>query len=147
LYGAGLLVSSSILLAAYGSLTGMARPEQPGKVVAERTLRFADRSDGAVVVTLADSGKTLDVAEGQNGFLRGTLRGFARVRHEHGLGSMPPMTLTGYTDGRLVLFDPSTGRQVDLQAFGSTNTAVFARLLTMQPQAEAAAATPAGGGT
>ncbi len=143
LIGGALLVVSALLLAVYGSANGLARPEPPGKIVAERALRFADRSDGAVVISLADSGRVLDVAQGQNGFLRG----FARTRHEDGIGPMPPMTLTGYTDGRLVLFDPSTGRQVDLEAFGSLNTAVFVRLLTMSPQSETASAVPQGGGS
>jgi len=146
IFGA-LVISSSLLLAVYGSMHGLAKPEAPGIVVAERALRFADRSDGAVVISLADSGRVLDVAQGQNGFLRGTLRGFARTRHENGIGPMPPMTLTGYTDGRLVLFDPSTGRQVDLEAFGSLNTAVFVRLLTMQPRAETASSQTQGGGS
>jgi putative photosynthetic complex assembly protein len=81
---------------------------------------------------------------GQNGFLRGTLRGFARIRRSDGVGAIPPMLLTGYADGRLVLADPSTGRLVELEAFGSSNEAVFARLLTMAPRAQSASAAPRG---
>jgi len=136
-----LVVSVSLTLAVYGRLTGMGKPEAaPGPPTAERNLRFADRADGAVVITLADTGQVLDVATGQNGFLRGTMRGFARQRKESGIGSMPAVRLSGYADGRLVLFDPSTGRQVDLEAFGSMNEAVFARLLTMAPQSQTASA-------
>ena len=40
------------------------------------------------------------------------------------------------TDG-LQLFDPSTGRRVELEAFGSANEGVFVRLLNMKPSAEA----------
>ncbi len=144
LVGAALLVSVSLGLAIYGRVTGMARPAPGGVAMAERNLRFADRADGAVVVSLSDTGQVLEVAQGQNGFLRGTLRGFARQRKESGIGQMPPMRLTGYEDGRLILFDPSTGRQVDLEAFGSQNEAVFARILTMAPQAQTASA---GGGS
>jgi putative photosynthetic complex assembly protein len=122
----------------------MAKPVPGGVAMAERNLRFADRADGAVVVTLADTGQVLEVAQGQNGFLRGTLRGFARQRKENGIGQMPPMRLTGYEDGRLILFDPSTGRQVDLEAFGATNEGVFAHLLTMAPESQTASA---GGGS
>jgi len=145
LAGAALLVGASLLLAVYGRVYCLAKPEAPGVATAERSLRFADRADGAVVITLAGSGQVLDVAQGQNGFLRGTLRGFARQRHENGIGAMPPMRLSGYADGRLILFDPSTGRQVDLEAFGSKNEAVFARLLTMAPRSQtASAAAPSG---
>jgi putative photosynthetic complex assembly protein len=136
-----LVVSASLTLAVYGRMTGMAKPlVDPLAPTAERNLRFADRADGAVVITLADTGQVLDVATGQNGFLRGTMRGFARRRKESGIGFMPPIRLSGYADGRLVLFDPSTGRQVDLEAFGSLNEAVFARLLTMAPESQTASA-------
>jgi putative photosynthetic complex assembly protein len=146
LFGA-IVVSVSLAGAVYGRLTGMGKPEAASAAPSlERNLRFADRADGAVVITLSDTGQVLDVAQGQNGFLRGTLRGFARQRHESGIGSMPPMRLSGYPDGRLVLFDPSTGRQVDLEAFGSSNEAVFAHLLTMAPQSQTASAAAPGGG-
>ena len=110
------------------------------KATAERNLRFADRDDGAVIVTLADTGQVLDVMTGQNGFLRGTLRGFARTRRADKIGSAAPFHLTGYADGRLVLLDPSTGRDVEIEAFGSANEAVFVRLLTMPPRAQTASA-------
>jgi putative photosynthetic complex assembly protein len=125
-----LLVGGSLALATYGSITGMARP-QPGEtgIVVQRSLNFLDRADGAVVVE--EDGATVDVVQGQAGFLRGTLRGFARTRREKGIGSAPSMTLTAYADGRLVLYDPATGRQVDLEAFGADNEAVFARFLML----------------
>jgi putative photosynthetic complex assembly protein len=41
-----------------------------------------------------------------------------------------PFRLTDWTDGRLTLEDRSTGRSVELRAFGATNAAAFARLLT-----------------
>jgi putative photosynthetic complex assembly protein len=148
LAAAGLLVGFVILAAAYGSMTGLARPEGPsGSVVAERSLRFADRADGAVVVSLADTGQVLDVMTGQNGFLRGTLRGFARERRMDGIGQTPPLRLTGYSDGRLVLLDPADGRQVDLEAFGSNNVPVFARFLTLAPRAETVDAVKHEGGS
>jgi putative photosynthetic complex assembly protein len=129
------LVGGALALATYGSITGMAKPDQSAAgVVAERSLNFSDRADGAVVVT--DPAGTVEVVQGQAGFLRGTMRGFARARREQGVGQVPPMILTAYADGRLVLYDPSTKRQVDLEAFGSDNEAVFARLLTLEPRKE-----------
>ena len=140
------LIAFALSAACYGRLEGLAKPEPAGQATAERSLRFADRADGAVVITLAESGQVLDVMTGQNGFLRSTLRGFARTRRNEGLGQQPPMRLTGYGDGRLILSDPATGRQVELEAFGSANEAVFARLLTMQPRAQTASSTPTAGG-
>jgi putative photosynthetic complex assembly protein len=147
LIGAAVLVGFALLASGYGRLAGLGKPEPAGIATAERNLQFADRKDGAVIVTMADTGQVLDVMTGQQGFLRGTLRGFARTRREDGIGSLPPIRLTGYANGRLVLFDPSTGRQVELEAFGSLNEAVFVRLLTMQARAQtASAAAPKAGG-
>jgi len=147
LRAAAALICFTVLAAAYGRLTGLGNPQPTATATAERDLRFADRPDGAVVVTLADSGRVLDVMTGQNGFLRGTLRGFGRTRRAEGIGPMPLLRLTGYADGRLILFDPSTGRRVELEAFGSANEAVFIRLLTMQLRAQTAAAVSATGGS
>ena len=41
-----------------------------------------------------------------------------------------PFRLSAWSDGRLTLDDPATARHIELQAFGSTNTEVFAQLLT-----------------
>ena len=40
-----------------------------------------------------------------------------------------PFRLTRWSDGRLSLDDPATGRRIELDAFGPTNTAVFAHLM------------------
>ncbi len=40
-----------------------------------------------------------------------------------------PFRLSAWSDGRLTLEDPATGRAVDLEAFGPTNEATFVRLL------------------
>ncbi len=133
--GAAALVAASLVLAITGRLTGAGAPQPTGHATAERMLRFEDRADGAVIVTDVGRGERLDVLVGQNGFLRGTLRGFARTRRADGVLPSQPFELTGYEDGRLQLFDPSTGRRVELEAFGSANEAVFVRLLTMKPSA------------
>ena len=98
--------------------------------VAERTLRFEDRADGAVLVINADTNKTIEVMTGQNGFLRGTLRGFARTRKMDHIGEAEPFQLSSFSDGRLILKDPSTGRYVDIESFGQTNEAVFGHMLS-----------------
>lgn len=98
-------------------------------LVAERELRFLDRIDGAVIVQSAQDGREVAVYTGEQGFLRGTLRGFARTRHLAGLGPEQPFHLSRWSDGRLTLDDQATGQHAELMAFGPTNVAVFAPLL------------------
>ena len=102
-------------------------PDAAAKVT--RELRFEDRPDGSVAVIDARSGAVVDTVTGEAGFFRGTLRGLARERRRMGLGAEQPFQLIGRTDGRLTLADPATGQRVDLESFGPTNVAVFARFL------------------
>jgi putative photosynthetic complex assembly protein len=138
LLGAAALVCISLIAATVGSLTGIGARAPVSTPVSERLLRFLDGPDGSVLVYDANAAaKPITVATGQNGFLRGVLRGFARTRKADGVGDEAPFLLTAWADGRLTLQDPSTGRHADLEAFGPTNVAVFARFL-IPPHAEAA---------
>ncbi len=130
LLAAGGMVALALLAAIGGRLAGDGKMQPTGTLVAERDLCFEDRADGAVLIINAANNKTIKVMTGQNGFLRGTLRGFARTRHMDGIGDSLPFRLTSWSDGRLILFDPATGRHVDIEAFGTLNEAVFGRLLS-----------------
>ena len=100
----------------------------------QRSLIFEDQKDGGVRVADGVSGQTLTVLYGEQGFVRGALRALARERFSRGIGSAQPFDLIARVDGRVTLMDPSTGQRVDLESFGPTNTAEFARFLAMQPE-------------
>lgn len=105
-------------------------PDAP--VAAQRALHFEDRPDGSIAVVDAVSGETFETVSGQAGFVRGTLRGLVRERKRQSIGAEQPFMLLGRADGRLTLHDPATGRLIDLESFGPTNAAAFARLLPAQ---------------
>ena len=102
-------------------------------VVAQRLLRFEDLPDRGIAIVDHASGQELEVVHGEQGFLRGTLRGLARERRLRGLTGSTPLQLLARADGRLTLADPSTGQHIDLESFGASNAAVFARWLQPQP--------------
>ena len=103
---------------------------QHGPAAISRDLLFEDGADGSVVVRLAGDAQPVEVLRGEQGFLRGTMRGLARTRKAEGIGAEAPFRLTAWADGKLTLEDPATARLVELSAFGPMNTTVFARLLT-----------------
>jgi putative photosynthetic complex assembly protein len=131
LLGAAAMVGASLLLAAVVRLSGADISSAPPVIpLAVKDLRFVDQPDGAVAVYDVTQGAPVAVlAPGTNGFLRATMRNFARERRSNGIGSSAPFRLTAGTDGRLVLADLATGRKIDLEAFGATNAAVFAGFL------------------
>lgn len=130
------LIGLSVAAAAAGRLAGPSGPDiAPGTPVAARDLVFEDRDDGAVVARAPGTGQTVQVFEGENGFLRGTLRGLARTRRAEHVSPAVPFHLAQWPDGRLTLDDPATGRHIELMAFGADNAAVFARLLGLTEHA------------
>ena len=109
--------------------SGMQIREPDAQAVAQRSLRFADRPDGGVSIIDARSGLVVDTVQGEAGFLRGAMRALARERMRRGFGSEQAFDLIARADGRLTLSDPTTGQRLDLESFGPTNAATFARLL------------------
>jgi len=129
---AGSVILLSIMTAAAGRLNGSADSTPTAAPVVSRELLFRDRANGAVAVFDARNTVTpIDIVEpATNGFLRATMRGLAQQRIRQDADRSVPFRLTEWADGRLTLEDPTTGRMVDMEAFGITNEEVFANLLT-----------------
>ncbi len=132
LISAGTVILLSIMTAATGRMTGAANSTPTAAPVASRELLFQDRPNGAVAVFDASNASTpIDIlAPATNGFLRATMRGLAQQRLRQDASRTVPFRLTEWADGRLTLEDPTTGRRVEMEAFGITNEQAFANLLT-----------------
>ena len=131
------LIAASVMAVAFVRITGVgAQQLVVAPVVAVRDFRFEDRPDGSIVVLDASNQRLVEtVSPGTNGFLRGTMRGMARERMRQSIGPETPFRMSGHSDGRLTLEDPTTGRRVDLGSFGPTNAAVFAHIMASPSQA------------
>lgn len=135
----GILAAAALVLFVLTSVTavrltgvGEVRMKTPA-AVESRDLRFEDGKQGAVLVFDAASQQLVDtLAPGSNGFIRVVLRGLARERKLGDVGSQPPFRLTRFVNGQITLTDTSSGKQIDLAAFGSANTEAFARLLKLR---------------
>jgi putative photosynthetic complex assembly protein len=99
-------------------------------LVASVDLLFEDQADGSVTVRDAASGQVIEELEpGTNGFVRATLRTLAGARESYGAGPEAPFRVGRTALGRIFLIDPVSGREIDLRAFGPTNSEAFARYL------------------
>jgi len=112
----------------FARLQGYSAQEADAATVWQRDLIFTDGPEGTVLVIDASSQKEIAKFEGEQGFLRSTLRALVRERRREGMGPETPLNLIGRADGRLTLLDPSTRQRIDLEAFGPTNAAVFGNL-------------------
>lgn len=131
LIGAAGLVALSIASAAVSKWTGFGHQQRaPSEIVAAAELVFLDRPDGGIDVTA--NGRTIVLAPGSNGFVRGIVRGLARDRKVRGIGPDVPFRLMLRADEVLLLADPATGGVLDLGAYGSENGAAFGALLAKE---------------
>lgn len=134
----GILAAAALVLFVLASVTtvrltgvGEVRMALPA-ALESRDFRFEDGSNGAVLVYDAGNKQLVDtLAPGSNGFIRVVLRGLARERKLGDIGAEPPFRLTRFVNGQLMLTDMSSGKRIDLAAFGSANTAAFARLMSL----------------
>ena len=118
-----------ILLAiGFARWQGISDKQADAATVWQRDLVFADGPQGSVIVKDAQSQTEIAQFEGEQGFLRSTLRALVRERKRQNIGPDAPMQLMGRADGRLTLLDPSTQQRIDLEAFGPSNASVFAGL-------------------
>ena len=134
LYCAGGIIAFSLISVGLVRITGNGPDQRAAAPTVQRSLLFLDQKDGGVLVADGQTGDKLTVLYGEQGFVRGALRALTRERHARGLGPNAPFQLVARVDGRVTLMDPSTGHRVDLESFGPTNTAEFARFLAMQPE-------------
>jgi len=134
LYCAAGIIAFSLISVGLVRITGNGPDQKAAAATLKRALVFQDQKDGGVRVQDGVTGQTLTVLYGEQGFVRGALRALSRERYSRGLGSELPFEVIARVDGRVTLVDPSTGQRVDLESFGPTNVAEFARFLAMQPE-------------
>ena len=121
-------LSSVFLVVALLRGQGMEIPQDHNPINWQRTLRFEDRPNGDVAVMDANTQTEITRFQGEQGFVRGVLRTLSRERMRRGIGSGPAFELIAHSDGRLTLIDPATEHRIDLESFGPSNMANFAKL-------------------
>jgi putative photosynthetic complex assembly protein len=124
LLGLGLL-----LLGVYAiRLSGQDIRQPDAPLVWKKNLHFADGARGEILVIDAATNQQVAVFEGEQGFLRGTLRALVRERKKRSMGAEEAFELSGHADGQMVLRDPATGEAIHLASFGPTNAQIYRQL-------------------
>jgi len=134
LLGALALVTVTIMGSGLARITDVGASRMiTSTAVATLYLRFDDLDDGGVAVRNAADGRLVyKVEPGAYGFIRATMRGLARERMRAGFGAAEPFKLTRWSDGTISLQDETSGRRLDLDAFGPSNAWAFAQFFTTQ---------------
>lgn len=133
LLAAASVVLFALAIATTARLTGIGVSKTPEAPVAQsRELRFSETEDGRLLVF--EPGGTSPVGvlgRDHHGFVRVVLKGLARERMLHETDRGSPVRLVSLTDGRRLVEDPTTGRSINLRAFGAGNAEAFTMLFDM----------------
>ena len=138
LIGAAVLIAFAITTTLFGRVSDIGTLHMPAATAVQTlSLQFEDRDDGSVAVHDAADGAVIYIVNpGAGGFIRATMRGMARERRRMSIGEEPPFLLTRWSDGTISLADKTTERVINLDAFGPTNSAAFARLFASRETVE-----------
>lgn len=120
-----------LLIVTYASVTDRPLEALPpvADVAVERTLVLKGDMSGAAQV-FDDQGQIIaDLDPTQGGFVSGVYRVLERERTKHQVSLDAPVRLVAFDNGRLMIFDDTTGWRADLMGFGADNRAAFAKLL------------------
>ena len=99
-------------------------------VIASRQYRFIERPDDRMAIIDAGNGlQAGEVRSTADGFVPGVMYGMEVARRRYGVGLDAPYRLTELSDGRVLLTDPPTHNEIDLESFGTANARSFAALL------------------
>ena len=110
------------------------RPLHDGsRVVASRELRFVLQPDDSMRVIDAKTSRIAGtVPTIRDGFVPGLLHGMDIIRKHDGVPTNLPYRITEMSDGRVLLIDPPTKSEIDLESFGSGNAQRFVAYLHTQ---------------
>ncbi len=131
LRGILILLATILSLVAFARLTDRPLEAQPpnGAIVSERIIQLQGTVTGAARI-LDDSGAMIvEYASGQGGFVSTIDRVIRRERLRNGVAKDGIVYVRMREGQRLSIFDPSTGREIELEAFGKDNIAHFEALL------------------
>jgi putative photosynthetic complex assembly protein len=110
-------------------------PAEPA--LAMRELSVEDSTEGSVIVRDAKTGETIaSYKRGEGSFFRATLRTLVHDRLHKGFSLKGNFRLENHSGNRLFLIDEVSGKTLAMNAFGPTNTAVFAALMFNPNQGE-----------
>jgi putative photosynthetic complex assembly protein len=137
LIGAGLLILSVVGLAVFAKVTnadrGGPRLEPITQAVAARDLIFkTDPRNASAEMDVLDASTGQSIRHfgpTEGGFVRGSLRGLARLRTTQGISPEEPYRLTEWPGGRMTLQDRRTGMIVEVNAFGLSSVEGYRALL------------------
>ena len=125
------LVMIVLLLVTFARVTDRPLEATPkdGPIAQERIIHIFGTMAGAAKVLDANGTLIADLDHTKGGFIAGIWRSLNHERAKIDADPKAPVRLVRFEDGRLALFDDTTGFRIELIGFGADNTAAFVRLL------------------
>ena len=126
----GALALTSLVLVAWVRFTAPTEAIAPALEQAKRFTQFEDlwfsaQSDGSLLIERADGRPVVQIASGEGGFIRATLRSLGGPVDS----GAQHFQLALSDQGQLLLIHAASGRVLDLKAYGPSNRQAFFQIL------------------
>lgn len=118
---------ASLALVTFAVVTDRPHVGQPKDAPVVRSHTVTITGEGTDVRVVDTEGRVL--LDGNGGFIDVVLDGLNRARLVAGVMGNDPVTITQHENGRVSLFDPASGWQVELSSFGAGNLGTFLTVL------------------
>lgn len=128
MFGLVLAVLVLVSLARFFDAPLVATPED-APIIVRKSVTLTGQMSGAAQVYDAKGQLIADLSPEKGGFISGVSRVLDRERQKHGQALDGPVDIIWRENGRISLFDPSTGWTADLMGFGADNARAFANLV------------------
>ena len=104
----------------------------PNSSIISSKLIYIEQSDDLATKILNENGAILvEHPKGEQSFVSTVLTVINRDRLKKNLDKSGPLILQQKENGRLSIFDPSSGKEYDLMGFGEDNILVFRDILEL----------------
>ncbi len=125
-----LIAAAGVGLIAVVAITPTGPLKDGAVTVASKELRFVATLAGAMEVIDDGTGREVGrLATVKDGFVPGMIQGMSIIRRHDGVALSLPYRITEMSDGRVLLIDPPTKSEIDLESFGRGNAALFTAYL------------------
>ncbi len=131
LYAAIAMIGFAATATVFGTITDIGTVRNGfGEPAAIRDIVISGSIDDRIEVIDARSNSVIaSYAQGEGGFVRGSMRALSRIRFATDVNGTEPYRLIRWRNGALTLSDTVSGERIFLDAFGPDNAAVFAKLI------------------
>ncbi|MEM6973080.1 MAG: photosynthetic complex assembly protein PuhC [Pseudomonadota bacterium] len=130
----GAVIIATLIFTTIATYTRDRTPPAPGAgspIVSSRAVAFDQRAEAGVIVVrdAGTGGEITTLVDADNSFMQNVYKVLTKERRRRAVALDLPYQVSAHENGRVAIMDLTTGRVIDINAFGANQVKAFASLL------------------